>query len=254
MNGVIIAATHHIEFLLPWWLHNFRAHNDFPLIIFDIGMSEKARKWCSEREEVVSLTIPETFIVGKEKVDSVLAHKWEATHGDGIWEVRLKWFKKPFVFAHSPFSKTLWIDLDCEVRASLHPLFDYCENEMGIAMTREPEAFQKGFQALGFSLPGETIYNSGVVAYSQNAPVLSKWMREVEERNHCYISDQEALSRVLFAEKKAIKEFPPEYNWDRGLGENIHALVFHWHGQKGKKILKSHIDQLSQLNLFDYSF
>ena len=252
-NGIVVAATHHLEWILPWWWINYKAHNDLPVAFFDLGLSEKAKDWCKQRGSLISLDIPDSLVFGKEKVDPLLADLWEKVIGSGIWDIRLKWFKKPFVLTESPFLKTIWIDLDCEIKTSLTSLFLLCENEAGFCIGKEPEALQKGLLSLKLTLPEEITYNSGVVVYKKGAPILNRWKKEVLERNHFYIGDQEALSRILFLEKYNFTELPQEYNWDRGLGPNPNALIFHWHGQKGKQMILEQITALSSLGLSNFT-
>ncbi len=251
-KGIVVAATQHIEWLLPWWWINYKAHNNLPVAFFDLGLTEKAKAWCKERGTLISLTVPDSLVFGKEKVEPLLADKWEKVIGSGVWDIRLKWFKKPFVFTESPFLKAIWIDLDCEVKTPLDALFPLSDNEAGLCIGKEPEAFQKGFRSLELTLPDEITYNSGVVIYKKDAPILNKWKEEVLTRNHFYISDQEALSRVLFLDKTNFTKLPREYNWDRGLGPNPNALIFHWHGQKGKQLILEQIQALSSLGLSDF--
>ncbi len=251
-RGILVATTSHLEWALPWWWYNYRAHNDLPVAFVDLGMTEKGRCWCKERGELISIDVPDSSIKGKEGVDPHLAQQWEKVIGSGVWDIRQKWFKKPFAFAKTPFMKTVWIDLDCEVRGRLDPFFAYCDNHADLALVREPEALQKGYQSLNFTLPEETTYNSGVVVYRKHAPFLAKWVEEVKERNQHYISDQEALSRILFLEKLTFKELPAHYNWDRALGPNPNALIFHWHGQRGKQMIKEQIAALSCFPFVDF--
>ncbi len=246
--GIIVAATHHIEWLLPWWWYNLRIHNDLPCAFFDLGMTDAAKNWCRQRGDLIPFNIPD--ISEKSTVDPSLAQKWEDAYGSGLWEIRPKWFKKPFVFLHSPFLNTLWLDLDCEVRAPLQSIFSHCRNEGGLAVVREAEAMQQFYQSSTLTLPGEITYNSGVIAYRRNSPILSLWIEEVRERNHLHVGDQDALSRILFAKKPPFLELPPEYNWSRGLGPNPEALIFHWHGPRGKLMIQEQIRSYTSLGFF----
>src|SRR3990167_1119904 len=246
-KGIIVAATHHIEWMLPWWWYNYQAHNNLPVVFFDLGLSQKAKDFCSSKGLVLPLEISDSLVFGKEQVSPATAHLWEKIMGSGIWDIRLKWFKKPYAFLASPFDQTLWLDLDCEVRASLTPLFAFAENPLGLSMTREPEPLQQGFRSLGILHQNEVLYNSGVVPFCKNTPILSLWVKEVETNNHAYIGDQEALSRLLFLQKSSFPEIPSLYNLDRGLGPNSEAFVFHWHGQQGKALIKEQMQALSSL-------
>src|SRR5438105_1502086 len=127
-QGVLVASTSHLEWILPWWWYHYRAHNDLPVAFGDLGMTESARNWCRDRGELISVEVPEFLVSGKEVVCPQLAEQWEKVIGSGIWDVRLKWFKKPFAFIQSPFTKTLWIDLDCEIRTRLDSFFSRCDN------------------------------------------------------------------------------------------------------------------------------
>lgn len=247
-RGIVVASTHHIEWLLPWWWRHFRLHNALPVAFLDLGLSEACKAWCKERGELIPVRVPELDL-RKERVEPSLAKKWEETHGDGIWDVRLKWFMKPFAFRQTPFERTIWLDLDCEVRASLDFMFAFCENQGGIALAREPELVQYMFGCLEFIRPGEIIYNSGVVVYRRDAPILAEWEEEVAARAHLYLGDQDALSRLLFLKQSHVEELGQKYNWTRGLGENPEALIIHWSGQKGKMKIRKEMDALAKMGV-----
>lgn len=244
-EGVLVASSHHIEYLLPWWWYHYSAHNDRPVTFVDLGMSEKARAFCEQKGEVVPFNHPAPHAGEKNGVDPFLAERWEKVHGSGLWQTRKEWFKKPFVFALSPFEKTLWLDLDCEVRGNIEPLFSFCEK--GIALTPEAEIYQIVFRELGFCAPTETIYNSGVVPYLTKSPIISQWVEEVLYFSHKYIGDQDALSSFLHRENIPFTIMPYEMNWDRGHGPNTEALIFHWHGKPGKEMIKEEILTLKQM-------
>ncbi len=249
-KGIIVGANLDIEWLLPWWWYNYQAHNSLPVTFFDFGMSEKGRNWCKAKGQVIecitSLTLEKT------KVEPSLAKKWETIIGSGVWDVRTHWFKKTFAFAKTPYDKTIWIDLDCEVRSNVDAIFSYLTDDIELALAPEPELIQKGFRSLGFILPTEITYNSGVVAYHKNKPFLKSWENEVIYKSHLHIGDQDALSRVLFENKTRLKELPSTWNWDRGLGVNPDAAIFHWQGQKGKQLIQKQIQAIRELGLEDF--
>ena len=249
-EGVIVASTHHLEWALPWWWYNYSAHNDRPVVFFDLGMSEKGRAFCREKGSLVTPKIP-SLDCSKEKTPKELGSKWEKLIGSGVWDIRHKWLQKPFVFASTPFERTLWLDLDCEVRTSLSPIFSMLDKDVELVIGEEPPPLQQGLLTLGLTLPGEVTYNSGVVAYHKNATFLHKWQEETLLQGHIHIGDQEALSRVLFETPFPHKKLPVEYNWDRGLGSNPAAAIFHWHGQPGKQQIKEQIQALALIGLID---
>lgn len=246
-EGILVATSHHIEYLLPWWWYHYSLHNYLPVAFVDLGMTAEARSFCKERGSVIDFIHPSPHAGAKECVDKQLRDRWETVHGKGLWQTRIEWFKKPFVFALSPFEKTLWLDLDCEVRSPIDPILSACECPAGIALTPEADGYQKVFRELGFCDAEETIYNSGVVPYITQSHIIQKWVEEASFHSHKYISDQDALSSLLHREKILFTIMPFEMNWDRGHGPSDEALIFHWHGKPGKQMLKKEIEVLEQI-------
>ncbi|MBM3198184.1 MAG: hypothetical protein FJZ58_02875 [Chlamydiae bacterium] len=253
-QGVIVAASHHIEWMLPWWWYHYTLHNTLPVAFFDLGISSQAKAWCKGRGELLSPSIPSTLDPKKEDVSPPLAATWEQLIGSGVWDIRKHWFKKPFLFQTSPFAYTLWIDLDCEVRSCIEPLFSYVQPPLYLALAQEPALLQEGLRALKLLAQSEVLYNSGVISYHKDSPLLSLWVQEVLTCHHKHIGDQEALSHRLFLQGYIPSEIPSTYNWDRGLGPNPEAHIFHWHGQKGKTLIREQINQLSRLPFMQMSF
>ena len=90
------------EWFLPWFIKNYKAHNDKPLIFANFGLSELGLK------------------IVKENVHAVMDMTNVEERG---------WFKKPLSMLKSPSKKTVWIDTDCEVRENLDDIFDLLEPE-----------------------------------------------------------------------------------------------------------------------------
>jgi hypothetical protein len=241
--GVIVGASSHVEWMLPWWWKNYAAHNALPVVFFDFGLSLHGKKWCQERGKLIPLKVPKTLIMKEVEKDRRCI--WEKTSGKGIWKVRSQWFKKPFAFLQSPFAKTLWLDLDCEVRGDLAHLM----KKSTFALVRESLLCNETFERFKITAPGEVTYNSGVVAFEKNSPILQNWLEEVLDNNHLYIGDQNALSRALFRGEKSFEELPSIYNWDPNEGENKEALIVHFSTMSGKQKIKKELDVLSSMGL-----
>jgi hypothetical protein len=246
-QGILAAACQSIEFLIPFWYKALRAHCHLPIAFVDLGMSSEAQAFCRDRGILIDFCHPVPDAGGKENVDPLLALRWEQTHGSGVWHMRKKWFCKPFIFSLSPFQKTLWLDLDCEVRSDITPLLSLCDDSYPIALTPEIEGYQKLFQQYGFSSVLQTIYNSGVVPFIKKSSIIEQWIQESTSASHKYISDQDALSALIHKQNIAVHIMPYEMNWDRTQGHNENALIIHWHSQRGKEILKKQIDFLENI-------
>jgi hypothetical protein len=224
MNGIIVGADLTQEWLLPWWWAHYSKHNDYPVAFIDFGMSFEMKDWCKARGQHIRLRLVD-FAAEKEAIDPNLAHSMESEFGSQVWECRNAWFKKPFACLLSPFQKTIWIDLDCEIRGSLSPLFEY----KGLALAKShdlPNPYQ--------------IYNSGIMTYDETGlSLIKEWADWCFKRSDIFRGDQEVLSHMIGEKNLSISELPPIYNWSRCSEENPDALILHWHGTYGKCVIKN---------------
>lgn len=245
-DGVIVGCDSDQEWLLPWWWDNYISCNPWPVSFIDFGLSKKARAWCEERGDVVDLEVPDVLIAGKGDIDPKLASDWEEIYGKTYWQCRKGWFKKPVAMLQSPYERSLWIDLDCEILGPIEILFCKCEVESGIALVRErllPEQY-------GRLIPGEVIYNSGVVVFKRGSIWIQKWVEDCLYRNHEFWGDQEVLSRLIFNHNLKITEIPEIYNWRISQGLNLNAVIIHWLGSAGKNYIKKHGGLTKELRHF----
>lgn len=217
--GVVVGCDRKQEWLLPWWWSHYSAHNTHPVAFADFGMSDKALAWCKERGECIAPVFPEA--AEESAIATSLKQQWEERYGRGIWFCRSAWFKKPLAVLNSPFSIGLWLDLDCQVRGKLDPLFNSLFGA-DIGLVREPGG------------PEEKNYNAGVIVFRKKAEILYRWAEEATEHNAHYAGDQEALCQAIMAHSPALIELPFHYNWLRVLGPNPDALIYHFTGGTGK--------------------
>ncbi|MES2198914.1 MAG: hypothetical protein V4489_01935 [Chlamydiota bacterium] len=243
-QGVIIGCDLHQQWLLPWWWEHYSAHNSYPVVFVDFGMSKEALSWCEERG--TCLKLPSSFHALSLKNDIPLSLKasWEERYGKGFWIRREAWFKKPFSLLLCPYSTGLWIDIDCRVDGSLEGLF-YCMNlDVEIAVSKDRA------QGFDFLMPGEVQYNSGVIAFQKDAPILQQWIETSLETEHLLPGDQETLSRAIFTFQPNLIELPSIYNWYKTYGPNEKAIIHHFCGGPGKiELLKSFIPKDSTESL-----
>ncbi|MBI2743005.1 MAG: hypothetical protein HYX48_03725 [Chlamydiales bacterium] len=247
-DGVIVGCTHRQEWILPWWWMHYHFYNSLPVTFVDFGMSEKAKNWCKKRGELVALEATDSLILPKEKVDPKLATAWETLYPD-FWQHRPGWFSKPFAFLKTPYERTIWVDLDCQVRTSLSELFDKCENPAMIALARDPYQYEGRKEA--FALPDEITFNSGFVVYKHGSPIITQWAEWTATRNAEFFGDQNILSRALHEKKLAFQELPITYNWLLVLGDKAAARIRHFGGPQGKAQIKEEINALNDLFLFN---
>lgn len=234
-QGVIVGCDEQQEWILPWWWNHYSTHNHSPVLFVDFGLSTEAAQWCEQRGKVISLPPDLPLITPREEIGKSTIERWEAAYGNGFWKARPSWFKKPFALLQTPFEKTLWLDLDCEVRADISSLFSPTIEEISLAP--EPEYVQEHMQAFSIRQKEEKIYNSGVLLYRHDSPTILEWAQACISRADDFWSDQHLLSRLIFEKQKKIIELSQLYNWHMAFGPNEQAHIVHWLGDVGKEYI-----------------
>lgn len=241
--GVLVASDSNQEWTLPWWWHHYKRCNNLPVTFVDLGLSPIALSWCEKKGKVLSLKNEINFVAPKEKIPSYLVADWEQIYGKQIWDFRPKWFLKPLALSLTPYTKTLYLDTDCEVRCKISPLFNYLNNnEAQIAIARcTPSPHSKTRKAVKNILKSQEVhYNSGVILYSKKSEIIQKYYEKAFLDNHLFPGDQELLGHLLFHEKKLYRELPQKFNYQRvdpNLKAFQNASIRHWAGRYEKMLI-----------------
>lgn len=248
---MIVGCDERQEWILPWWWKHYSQHNTFPVTFIDWGLSQEAKLWCQEHGELIFLEIDffrncisreSSHWKEREALDSNLVRVWEKGYGTGFWVSRKSWFYKPFALLHTPYKKTLWLDLDCQVKNNLDALFD----KERIALCPLPDYDKKyglAYYCKEFEtknhlvLQNEVIFNTGVIVYSHACPLILQWAQAVPSRSEFFLGDQNLLSRILFETKYPVDHLSQEYNWYLGLGHNPEAKIIHHIGDLAKELI-----------------
>ena len=189
------------EWMLPWFLKNFKKNNNKPLVFANFGITDL------------------TMQIVRENVHAVMDLTNTEEKG---------WFKKPLSMLKSPSKKTVWIDTDCEVRENTDDIFDLIEPEKLLMAKDEPWIWRRG----------HLWHNSGVVGFQDKPVILYQWVKAVKQNP--LDGDQEVLDKILspITKIKYITDLPNKYNVLRlqlekdGYGGEV--KIAHWTGQKGK--------------------
>lgn len=242
-DGIVVGADLTQEWLLPWWWNHYQRFNSLAVTFVDFGMSLAMRTWCQERGELIRLLVADIFVTDKQEIDAPLIQQWEDIHGRKFWPSRNAWFKKPLACLQTPYRRSIWIDLDCEIRGPLTHLFDLCEHPSGISIAKELH-----------ELPTEKIsYNSGVIIYKRGLSLLEEWADRSMEQNYAFAGDQNVLSRILREKDMQVSELPLIYNWSRCSEENPQAVILHWHGVHGKSVIAHQMTRANWESLSGYT-
>ncbi len=220
MMGILTGCDENQEWLLPWWYSHFRkVHPELPIAFGDLGMSDEGRKWCKERGILIpSSEIPLHSIQEKSKYETLTPQ-------------RVAWFRKPLLMKQSPFLRTLWLDLDCQVLENLTPI-------LSIPLTSNKMALRGGASVFWEKVRLHiTPYSSGVVLFEKNSPLLDLWAHFAHRENGLFLGDDELLSFIC-AHQISVDCIPFKYNWEVKWGSNPEAAILHWTGEAWKYALR----------------
>tara|TARA_B100001989_G_C24459209_1_gene423233 strand:- start:188 stop:829 length:642 start_codon:yes stop_codon:yes gene_type:complete len=195
------------EWMLEWFFKNYKKHmKDVPLVFANFGLT------------------PDGLKKVRENVHAVMNLKPFDEEG---------WFKKPMSMIKCPSKKTIWIDLDCEIRDDISNLFNMLKPNMLNMVEDKP-----------WTMRGQELWhNSGVVGFIDKPTILYDWAKAI--RANPVQGDQEVLHLLLnpITKIKYINDIPNEYNVLRLQVETdgyAGAIkVMHWTGQKGKNKIKA---------------
>ena len=233
---------------------HFRLFNPYPVTFVNFGdMSAGAIDWCQKRGHVIKLDLLDSFMAKREAINPAEAVLWEKMQPN-VWSLRFTWYKKPFSLLLSPYERTIWLDLDCQVRGSLQPMFTLCENEGGFAASAEHPPSQKLNMERKMIMPGQTMYNAGVLVFSRHSPIVKEWADRAIDQNRFYCSDQQLLANILNSRKFPFISMSSQFNWTADREFNPEAVIVHWWGDMGKKALASMMEHLMRQLNFNLSF
>lgn len=193
------------EWMLPWFLTNYKKHNRIPIVFANFGVSEQALNVVSSLcASIIDMT---------------------QTNERG-------WFKKPqaMIEASKIADSVCWIDTDCHILSNLQEVFNAVEPNK-LAMVEDLPWSKRH---------NETWHNTGVVAFAGRPAILDQWARAVQQNPK--VGDQEVLHNLLrdgIMRLASVTSLPTEYNWLRlmlvdGM-DSPKKKVMHWTGQKGKQ-------------------
>ena len=200
------------EWMLPWFLENYKKHNKLPLIFANFGVSKKTLKFLDGK---VDLILDMTEIVDK------------------------GWFKKPkTMIGAAQYSKsTCWIDTDFQILDEMESVFNYVEPHRIAMVEDKPWTKRRS--------PDMPYYNSGIVAFNDCPQILHTWAYHVEKNPQK--GDQETLHAMWdspLSQRIYITELPNEYNWlrlqlEHDNEDSTKKKAVHWTGDKGKDRIRS---------------
>ena len=230
-KGVMVATDSTLEWMLPWWLYHFKKHVDLPIAFVDLGMTEEKKAFCKHHGTLISIE-PKQFPFDPNRIKELTDAS--VFHLSNLNEFLLKrnaWLLKPFACLASPFETTLWLDIDCEILQPIDNLF----LSDGFVCLKENDDSLNFYINRGIIPKMSACYNSGLILYDKNHPLLFAWAKELEENPGYYLGDQDALSAIIEKFNYPIETFSKECH--RFYNEQIFesTLIRHYYTIDGKK-------------------
>ena len=235
-EGILVAVSQNQEHLIPWFYKNYKKHNDYPILFIDLGMSKEAVDFCQKKGDVKKLNIPETFFSKEKDVSTANKLKWKRAFSKNCFKSRPYFHKKPFCLLQTFFETTIWLDLDCEVKKNLNPLFLKAQKN-GFAIAKEAPLGQEFYKKFYLKKEQEIIYNSGVIAYQKYSDIISNWTKKTLLENHLFFGDQDILSRIIYEKKYNFSLLDEKYNCSFRQKKIFGIFVKHYTGWDGKKLI-----------------
>jgi hypothetical protein len=230
-KGVMVATDKNLEWMLPWWIYHFKKHCDLPIAFVDLGMSEEKKTFCKDHGTLIGIE-PKEFAFDPNRIKELTNHGvFDLSNLSNVLATRNAWLLKPFALLASPFKKTLWMDIDCEVLQSIDNLF----SDSAFVCLKESEASLETNIKRKMIPQMSKYYSSGLMLYEKNHPVLLAWAKELEENPGYYLGDQTALSVIIHNFNYSIDTFSEEEH--RLYNEEIFesTIICHYYGIDGKK-------------------
>jgi hypothetical protein len=244
--GLLVSASEETEWILPWWWLNYRIYNSYPVTFVDLGMTAAAIKWCENKGEVIKAIIPQDFMADQLKITSRNIKLWEEIGKSRVWQQRKEWFKRPFILLQTPYKRTLWADINSQIRSYIDEFFDSCNTPAGISLVRETEEAQQQNLACGLIPPGEVLYKTNIIAYDRNSQVIRLWIEKCINENMHFFNDQYVLSHILSNKECRFIELPDIYNWRVAMEVNPNAIINHCTESWGYGRIKENIRLLTE--------
>lgn len=239
-QGILTGCDAEQEWLLAWWWESLRKHNNYSVCFIDFGMSEAGRKWCKARGEVLP-SAHSIQLASEEQIEPLRKEQWLERYGGAVWRRRAVWFKKPLALLDSPFELSLWLDLDCEVKGGVDLIFTYLWLGAALVLRPEHEIVQQLHRELGWLRAGEINYNSGVLGFRRDAPILQSWVDEARNHSDLFPSDQQALSSAIWKTKCPVFHLSSAFNWNPQEGPSREAVIVHHSGGVSKNRLRDRL-------------
>ncbi|MBI3211128.1 MAG: hypothetical protein HYZ47_00350 [Simkania negevensis] len=234
-NGILTGCDENQEWFLKWWWENYSRFNSAPVAFFDFGMSESAKLYCKSKGAVIDCTHFDFPFASQKEIPKLKWKMWERVYPGNIWKTREATLKKTLSLVRTPFTKSIWVDLDAKIQGDLTPLFTACEKEKGFAIAKAHPSYIRSGTIAGLYLPDQEVYNTGVFSFLHSSPILKRWIENLRLKNQEFMADEDLLLHTLYTEKLTVTELSRKYNWPIYHPSEEKPVILHYLGALGKE-------------------
>jgi hypothetical protein len=224
--GILSICDREYEWMIPWWFYSIRRFSSLPLHIIDIGLSIEMQNWCNRYSIGMTPFSIQKFPIQKEDLNKNLKTAWENDYLGDLWKNRQVWFAKPEALLFSPFQKTLFLDLDCEIVA---PIDGLLEKQTPFAICENPYYDQEDYR-----------FNSGVILYEKR-DIIHQWALKSYEESEKRMGDENVLSAVLSKTTFPFTCIEEKFNCRPTSKNRENACIIHHVGIEGKRNIMAQI-------------
>ena len=202
--GVVTIVAREQCNMLPWWWNNYCKHNTKPVTFILL--------------EPIPEVIELAQTLGNVKVMNRIT---ERING---------WFRKPFALVRSPYKKTLYIELDIEVRGCIDTMFP----QDGRIYLKEDYNSPKCW--LPKEIKDIPQMNAGLIGYNYGEKLIEDWCHGIVASEERYRGDQEYLNMAIYYSKAydRVDRYLPVHCRLRLEGDG-ECITYHETGAVGKE-------------------
>ena len=231
-DGVLTGCDESYEWMLKWFWKHYSKTNTLPITFLDFGISKSARIWCEKRMHVIPCRVSGTL--EKDTLSFPLPNQWPKERRELRLRQRKFWFTKICSLLKTPYSRSLWIDIDCKFLEKINDIFDLSDNPHGIALSIDPTALL-AWKEYGLLKPNAKGYLAGFILFKRNSSLIEKWVLGCQRKYSLEYSEQSLINSIIEEEGLDIPLVPKKYHWLNldVIPEGVKIVHYHCISNKG---------------------
>ena len=241
-KGVLIASNEDYHCFVRSWYREYIIFNTLPITIIDFGMTTAQLKWCEGKMDIIPCH-ENSHIHPIEDISKERLASWDKLYCHGLkiedfWTNRKAFHQKARSLKLTPYNETLWLDLDCQVRGNIEELFHYAAKPPHFSLAENKKTKFRILWRLGIVPEGSPAYNSGVIVYKKNCPIMEELAEVSLQHDDLFYGDQDILNSLIYEKNIQFDPLPEKFNCPPKRHHDIeNPVIVHWVGKYKKGLL-----------------